>query len=63
MVTTKICKWGNSAAIRLPANLMKAMQLEIGSRITLEIIEGGILLKLVKPSVSYNIKPSEISHR
>lgn len=59
MVTTKIYKWGNSAAIRLPASLMKALQLEIGSHITLEIIEGGILLRPVKPYVSNNITTSE----
>lgn len=45
MVSTKICKWGSSAAVRLPVTIMKAAQLEIGSRITIEVVEEGILLK------------------
>jgi antitoxin component of MazEF toxin-antitoxin module len=52
MVTGKICKWGSSAAIRLPVKVMKAAGLEIGSHVTIEIVEGDILLKPVSTIVS-----------
>ena len=49
MDTTNICKWGNSATIRLPVEVMKASKLEIGSRITIEVLEEGtLLLKPIK---------------
>lgn len=51
MVTGKISKWGSSAAIRLPVKVMKAAGLEIGSHITIEIVDKGILLKPDKTAV------------
>jgi len=41
-------KWGNSAAVRLPKELLKQMNWEIGDTVLPEIQNGQLVLKSVK---------------
>ena len=47
MMTAKISKWGNSAAIRLPNELLKFLSLHIGDSIELLQKENSIELKII----------------
>ena len=42
----RINKWGNSAAVRIPANVLTSMGLELNSPITIDVIEGKIVIAL-----------------
>jgi len=46
-MTAKISKWGNSAAIRLPSDILKFLSLHIGDSIELLKKENSIELKIV----------------
>ena len=43
-----IKKWGNSAAIRLPANLMKSVAIDIDSEVNISEYHGKIIIEPVK---------------
>ena len=38
-------RWGNSLAVRLPKDLAQTLEIGEGSTLTLEIVEGGLLLR------------------
>lgn len=42
---SQIKKWGNSAAIRLPENLLNSAGLSIHSVVNIDIIDGQIIIK------------------
>jgi|AACY02.12.fsa_nt_gi Growth regulator len=46
----RINKWGNSAAVRLPASVLTSMGLELNSPITIDVIEGKIIIAPVDNS-------------
>jgi len=46
-MTIKIAKWGNSAAIRLPSEMLKFLSLHIGDSIELLKKEGALELKVI----------------
>jgi len=46
-MTAKISKWGNSAAIRLPSEVLKFLSLHIGDSIELLQKENSIELKII----------------
>jgi antitoxin MazE len=66
MMTTKIQKWGNSFAIRLPRALFQSGKFTLGSEVTLEEKGAEIVLKVVKrkyPSlkeIMKTIKPGDL---
>ena len=41
---SRINKWGNSAAVRIPAGVLASMGLDLDSLITIEVIEGKIII-------------------
>ncbi len=45
MHVSKIAQWGNSAALRLSADVLKEARLKIGSTVSIEITKEGVLLK------------------
>lgn len=51
-MTTKVAKWGNSLALRLPKSVTENCDLSEGSTVEIEEREGGILLKPTKVSPS-----------
>jgi antitoxin MazE len=38
-------RWGNSLAVRLPKDLAQTLEINEGSRLTLEVVEDGLLIK------------------
>lgn len=49
---TEISKWGNSAALRVPAELMRQSGLKIGSKMEIVFEDGGLRIKPLKPKMS-----------
>jgi antitoxin ChpS len=47
-----IQKWGNSAAVRLPAALLDQVHLTLGDKLTVEIRPEGIMLAPARPKYS-----------
>ncbi|OAZ76344.1 Antitoxin MazE [Acetobacter pasteurianus] len=44
-------KWGNSAAIRLPANILEAVHLQINQAVDVREEDGRIIIQPVHPAV------------
>jgi len=47
-----IQKWGNSAAIRLPVELLKLLQIAAGDKLEVEVRAGALILKPKRASYS-----------
>jgi antitoxin MazE len=43
-MTSAIAKWGNSLAVRIPQAIAEQVQIQAGSEISIEIIDGKIVL-------------------
>ncbi|TES62737.1 AbrB/MazE/SpoVT family DNA-binding domain-containing protein [Burkholderia cepacia] len=48
----KIQKWGNSAAVRLPAVLLEQMNASVGGSLNADLRSDGVLLTLARPKYS-----------
>ncbi|WP_020202841.1 MULTISPECIES: AbrB/MazE/SpoVT family DNA-binding domain-containing protein [Cupriavidus] len=44
-----IQKWGNSAAVRLPAALLEQLKVALGDKLTVDVRQDGVLLKPARP--------------
>jgi antitoxin ChpS len=51
-IELSIQKWGNSAAIRLPAPLLSQLNLHLGDKVTAKICNEGLMLIPVKKRYS-----------
>ena len=51
----KIQQWGNSVGIRLPATILKQMNLGSGDMLSLDVSDGAITLKPVKVKPHYRL--------
>jgi antitoxin ChpS len=47
-VTTKIRKQGGAAIVTIPPTVLKMMQLEIGDQLSLEMLDGELVVKPVR---------------
>lgn len=45
-------KWGNSAAVRLPAELLRMLKVTLGDKLSVNVQPDGVLLKAARPSYS-----------
>lgn len=45
-----IQKWGNSAAVRLPTELLRILNASLGDKLSVHVRPDGILLKARRPS-------------
>ena len=45
-------KWGNSAAVRLPTELLGMLNVALGDKLTVHVQTDGVLLKPKRPSYS-----------
>ncbi|ATP43275.1 PbsX family transcriptional regulator [Pseudomonas putida] len=52
----KIQQWGNSAAIRLPASVLKQMQLGVGSTLSLDTAGETMVLKPLRTKPKYTLE-------
>jgi len=57
---SQINKWGNSAAVRIPASILADMDMSIHSRIDIKAVDGKIIIEPAKPTrKSVNLPFSE----
>ncbi|MDC8758043.1 AbrB/MazE/SpoVT family DNA-binding domain-containing protein [Janthinobacterium fluminis] len=47
-------KWGNSAAVRLPTELLGVLKVTLGDKLTVDVRADGVLLKAKRPAFSLN---------
>lgn len=47
-----IQKWGNSAAVRLPTELLGMLKVTLGDKLSVNVQPDGILLKAARPAYS-----------
>ncbi len=47
-----IQKWGNSAAVRLPTELLAILKVALGDKLSVNVQPDGVLLKAARPSYS-----------
>lgn len=47
-----IQKWGNSAAVRLPTELLAILKVVLGDKLTVDVRADGVLLKAKRPAFS-----------
>lgn len=45
-------KWGNSAAVRLPTELLGMLKVSLGDKLSVNVQPDGVLLKAARPSFS-----------
>lgn len=45
-------KWGNSAAVRLPTELLGLLKVSLGDKLSVNVLPEGVLLKAARPSYS-----------
>jgi len=50
-MTVSIAKWGNSAALRLPKNILEALSLNIGDSVTIVQKGNTVVIERCKPSL------------
>ena len=43
-------KWGNSAAVRLPTELLGMLKVTLGDKLSVNVLPEGVLLKAARPS-------------
>jgi antitoxin MazE len=46
---TRIAKWGNSLAVRLPRDIAERIRLEVGMPVEIEIEGGAVVLRQAEP--------------
>lgn len=49
-----IQKWGNSAAVRLPTELLGMLNVVLGDKLTVDVRADGVFLKAKRPEFSLN---------
>ncbi len=47
-----IQKWGSSAAVRLPTELLGILKVALGDKLSVNVLPDGVLLKAARPSYS-----------
>lgn len=45
-----IQKWGNSAAVRLPTELLTLLKASLGDKLTVDVLPDGVMLKAKRPA-------------
>jgi len=56
MIHGNVKRWGNSPAIRIPATLMQALNLNIDDEIKIDLVDGKLIIEPVKQEVGYSLE-------
>lgn len=56
MIHGNVKRWGNSPAIRIPATLMQALNLNIDDEIKIDLVEGKLIIEPVKQEVGDSLE-------
>lgn len=51
-MTVRLNKWGNSIGLRLPNNIVKALRLETGTEVKVELQNESVVIKPVKNDIT-----------
>lgn len=54
IMTTKVQKWGNSLAIRIPKNIADQIDIDQGTEIELYVEDDGLIIKPKRKTLSLN---------
>ncbi|MDE2777782.1 MAG: AbrB/MazE/SpoVT family DNA-binding domain-containing protein [Chloroflexota bacterium] len=55
MMVTKIQKWGNSRAVRIPKAIADEAGLDIGHAVDMDLVDGEIRIKRARKRKRYNL--------
>lgn len=55
MINSNIKRWGNSPAVRIPATLMQALNLNIDDEVKIELVEGKITIEPVQKGPVFSL--------
>jgi antitoxin MazE len=47
---TKVQKWGNSLAVRIPRSFAADVRVESGSLVDISLVRGGLMVRAARPS-------------
>ncbi|EJB2592432.1 type II toxin-antitoxin system antitoxin MazE [Salmonella enterica] len=55
MIRSNVKRWGNSPAVRIPASVMQALNLNIDDEIKIELIEGKLIIEPVTNEIEFSL--------
>ncbi|MDU2940735.1 MAG: type II toxin-antitoxin system antitoxin MazE [Enterobacteriaceae bacterium] len=56
MIHSSVKRWGNSPAVRIPATLMQALNLNIDDEIKIDLAEGKLIIEPVKKEPVFTLE-------
>lgn len=56
MIHSSVKRWGNSPAVRIPATLMQALNLNIDDEIKIDLSEGKLIIEPVKKEPVFTLE-------
>ncbi|WP_312213704.1 type II toxin-antitoxin system antitoxin MazE [Pseudescherichia sp.] len=55
MIRSNVKRWGNSPAIRIPATLMQALNLNIDDEVKIDLVEGKLVIEPVRSEAVFSL--------
>lgn len=55
MIRSNVKRWGNSPAIRIPATLMQALNLNIDDEVKIDLVEGKLVIEPVRNEAVFSL--------
>ncbi|EAA2616865.1 type II toxin-antitoxin system antitoxin MazE [Salmonella enterica] len=55
MIRSNVKRWGNSPAVRIPASVMQALNLNIDDEIKIELVEGKLIIEPVTNEIEFSL--------
>ncbi|EOZ4483739.1 type II toxin-antitoxin system antitoxin MazE [Salmonella enterica subsp. diarizonae] len=55
MIRSNVKRWGNSPAVRIPASVMQALNLNIDDEIKIELLEGKLIIEPVTNEIEFSL--------
>ena len=55
MIHSNVKRWGNSPAVRIPATLMQALNLNIDDEVKIDLVEGKLVIEPVKKNTVFSL--------
>ncbi|ECD8384010.1 type II toxin-antitoxin system antitoxin MazE [Salmonella enterica] len=55
MIRSNVKRWGNSPAVRIPASVMQALNLNIDDEIKIELVEGKLIIEPVTDEIEFSL--------
>ena len=55
MIHGNVKRWGNSPAVRIPATLMQALNLNIDDEVSIDLVDGKLVIEPVKKEPVFSL--------